>query len=457
MGATKYKTVSLFSGAMGLDIGLEETNRFELLAVVEKVPVFCQTIRKNRDLGHTNNSSLKIYETDICDLDPNTLLEDLQLKPGELDLLIGGPPCQSFSTTGKRGTIQDPRGTLIWQFLHFVEVLQPKFFLMENVRGLMSAAIKHRPIKDRPDKGGHLLDPEEEPGSVVKLFIEDIRKQNYRLDIFEVNVVNYGAPQLRERVLFFGNRLNHLIDFPEPSHGVDEEQGHVLQTSLFEMQNRKLQPFTTLGDALKGLAEENPVVLDFSPRKKKYLSLVPPGGNWRSLSPEIAQESMGKAYFSKGGRSGWWRRLSFDLPSPTIVTMPNHASTSLCHPTEVRALTLRECARVQEFPDYWIFAGSTQEQYTQVGNAVPIRLGRVSGDVLARHLDEAYAEQLAYRPGEHERFRLVYLKSHIRTRRWYKDGQEFVWEDGEDNCDIKYSPSKTMRKVRSFREARAEL
>lgn len=452
MGMTKYKTISLFSGAMGLDIGLEEAGRFELLATVEKVPVFCKTIRRNRDLGLTSNSNLRVYETDICDLRPETLLKDLNLQPGELDLLVGGPPCQSFSTTGKRGTIQDPRGTLIWQFLHFVEVLQPKFFLMENVRGLMSAAIKHRPIKDRPDKGGSPLDHEEEPGSVVQFFVDDLRKLSYRLDIFEVNAVNYGAPQLRERVLFFGNRLSHLVNFPEPTHGMNKGQEKILQTSLFDTLTTELRPFATLGDALKGLTEENPLVLDFSPRKKAYLSLVPPGGNWRSLPPDIAQESMGKAYFAKGGRSGWWRRLNFDLPSPTIVTMPNHASTSLCHPTEVRALTLRECARVQEFPDPWVFAGSIQEQYTQVGNAVPIRLGRISGSVLAQHLDEAYNEQLAQREGIHERFRLVYLKSHIRTRRWYKDGQEFIWEDGEDNSNIKYGPAKTTRKVRAIRE-----
>ena len=288
-----------------------------------------------------------------------------------------------------------------------------------------------------------------EPGSVVKLLIEDFRTLSYRLDIFEVNAVNYGAPQLRERVLFFGNRFNHRVDFPEPSHGMEEERKRAFQINLFDPPMQTLQPFSTLGEVLGDLIEEHQVILDFSPRKKKYLSLVPQGGGCRL--PSIDRRPR-----LRRGRSGWWRRLSLDLPSPTIVTMPNHASTALCHPTEVRALTLRECARVQEFPDYWVFAGSTQEQYTQVGNAVPIRLGRVSGEVLAKHLAEVYAEQLMYRQGEHERFRLVYLKSHIRTRRWYKDGQEFVWEDGEDNSDVKYGPAKTVRKVRSLREVVAE-
>src|SRR5207247_2253581 len=105
------------------------------------------------------------------------------------------------------------------------------------------------------------------------------------------------------------------------------------QPTLFEVEHHLL-PFRTLGEALAGLVDPNPIVMDFSPRKKSYLAMVPPGSNWRSLPEEIARESMGKAFLAKGGRSGWWRRLTFDLPCPTIVTMPNHAGTALCHPTE---------------------------------------------------------------------------------------------------------------------------
>lgn len=446
----QYTTISLFSGAMGLDIGLEHTGRFMTLAAVEKESIVCQGICRNRDKGRTANLDLRVYNKDICEIDPKHLLDELGLAPGELDLLVGGPPCQSFSTTGKRGTIQDPRGTLIWQFLRFVEVLQPKFFLMENVRGLMSAAVKHRPIKDRPEKGGPPLEPEEEPGSVVKLLVDDVQHLEYRLDIFEVNAVNYGAPQLRERVLFFGNRFNHVINFPEPTHGINDSSR--IQTSFFDMQSDELLPFRTLGDALAGLKEDNSVILDFSPRKKGYLALIPPGGNWRALPAEVAAESMGKAYHAKGGRSGWWRRLSFDLPSPTIVTMPNHASTALCHHTELRALTLRECARIQEFPDDWEFVGTAQEQYAQVGNAVPVRLGQISGEVLAALLDTTYHNGCSIQPGDHERLRIVYLQSHIRTRRWYKDGQEFIWEDGEENSGVRYGPARTQRRVKHIRE-----
>ena len=157
---------------------------------------------------------------------------------------------------------------------------------------------------------------------------------------------------------------------------------------------------------------------------------------------------MGRAYLAKGGRSGWWRRLSFDLPAPTILTMPNHAGTALCHPTELRALTLRECARVQEFPDEWEFCGRPAEQYAQVGNAVPVRLGRVCGELMAQHLDAIYDSGLKPALGNHPLCRVVYVKSHIRTRRWFSDGQMVVWQDGEENDGACYGSAKTLRKVR---------
>ncbi len=433
---------------MGLDIGLEQTGLFDHLACVEKIPAFCETIRHNRDAGRLTNAALKVYQKDIAELPPALVMKELRLARGDLDLLVGGPPCQTFSTTGKRATVQDPRGTLLWQFLHYVRELQPKMFVMENVRGLMSAALRHRPIKDRPDKGGPPLEPDEEPGSVIRHFLLDLR-HSYRIDCFEVNAVNYGAPQLRERALFIGNRFNRLVEFPEPTHG--EQRVENQQPSLFDEPDDStgnLKPYRTLREALEGLVETSPVIMDFSPRKKRYLSMIPEGSNWRSLPPEVAKESMGKAYLAKGGRSGWWRRLTFDLPCPTIVTMPNHAGTSLCHPTETRALTLRECARVQEFPDDWVFSGTTQQQYTQVGNAVPVRLGKVCGELVAQVLAALYKSGLKKTECNHPPYRIVYVKSHIRTRQWFKDGQTFVWQHGEKNGNAKYKPAKTERKVK---------
>jgi DNA (cytosine-5)-methyltransferase 1 len=329
---------------------------------------------------------------------------------------------------------------------------------MENVRGLLSAALRHRPIAERPDKGGPPLHPDEEPGSVVRAFADDLQRieeARYHMDCFEVNAVNYGAPQLRERALFIGNRYNAVVDFPDPTYGnPDADHGEGPQGEFFFADPKpKLSPWKTLRDAIGDLREENPLIMDFSPRKKRYLKLVPPGSNWRSLPTQEQQESMGLAWFAKGGRSGWWRRLTFDLPCPTLVTMPNHASTSLCHPTELRALSLGEYARIQEFPDNWQFCGTPAEQYAQVGNAVPVRLGKVAGEVIAAHLDRLALRKWHPDASGHQPYRTVYVQSHVRTRQWYKDGETFLWEEGGDNDHAQYAAPKTKRKTGVLKSA----
>ena len=178
--------------------------------------------------------------------------------------------------------------------------------------------------------------------------------------------------------------------------------------------------------------------------------MIPPGSNWRSLPEEIQRESMGLAWHAKGGRSGWWRRLTMDLPCPTLVTMPNHSSTALCHPTETRALTLREYARIQEFPDDWEICGKPSEQFAQVGNAVPVRLGEVAGTVVATKLDELKARGWKLGSKRPDSYRVIYVQSHVRTRMWYKDGETFLWNDGEAENDAEYSAPKTKRGVRKI-------
>jgi DNA (cytosine-5)-methyltransferase 1 len=452
MVADRHKVISLFSGAMGLDVGLGQTGRFEVLACVEREHAFCETIRANKRAGRLS-PGLQVFERDITFLEPGEVLEAVGLRPGELDLLVGGPPCQSFSTAGRRRTVLDTRGTLLWQFLRFVEAIRPRFFLMENVRGLLSAALRHRPMADRPEKGGPPLDPEEEPGSVVRQFAEDLQRfsgSGYHMDCFEVNAVNYGAPQLRERALFIGNRYNAVVAFPDPTHGppAEAQEG---ERGLFPCKPACGHlPWRTLHDAIGHLRDADPVLMDFSPRKKKYLEMVPPGSNWRSLPCAIQKESMGKAWYAKGGRSGWWRRLSYDLPCPTLVTMPNHAGTSLCHPEEVRSLSLKEYALVQEFPEDWEFRGTPAEQYAQVGNAVPVRLGQVAGEVIAGELDALASRNWRPFPSKPEACRVVYVQAHVRTRQWYKNGQTFVWADGQANGDAAYSAPKTVRKTRDL-------
>lgn len=432
----QYKVVSLFSGAGGMDAGLERSGRFTTVACVEKEEPFCDTLEANRDAGRLGTAETVVFRGSVEDVEPRDVMKACGLGSGDLDVLAGGPPCQTFSTAGRRGTLQDPRGMLLWEFLRYVNVFRPKYFVMENVRGLLSAGITHRPIQLRPDKGGPPLRPEEEPGSVVALWLADLREMTgneYRVDCFEVNAVNYGAPQLRERVLFVGNRVGRVVEFPPPSHG-NPHRARDQQSSLLD---NDLAPFATLGDALASVSKDDGEVMDFSPRKKEFLALVPEGSNWRALPESLQRESMGRAFHAKGGRSGWWRRLSRDLPCPTVVTMPNHASTAMCHPSETRALTLAECAAIQEFPLDWEFCGTTAKKYTQVGNALPVRLAEVAGEVLAAQLDRGDRPdpESAFAPT----YRRVYLHSHVRTRQWFKAGVTFAWRDGEDNSSAYYS------------------
>jgi DNA (cytosine-5)-methyltransferase 1 len=306
--------------------------------------------------------------------------------------------------------------------------MRPSFFLMENVRGLLSAGIKHRPIAKRSESP---LTAEEQPGTVAGMLLKDYESLGYRVDVYEVNAVNYGAPQLRERVLFIGNKYGLETEFPKPTHSQADKVARMSkQKTLFgDFTNKS---FRTLGEALAGLDDPNPEVLDFSPRKKKFLSLIPEGGNWRALPEGLRKESMGKAFSAKGGRSGWWRRLSFDLPCPCLLTMPNHASTALCHPTEVRALSVKEYARIQEFPDMWQFVGDTAEKYRQIGNAVPVRLGQVAAKVLADGLMAVGECGLSpVEPGGTvKKSRISYVMSHVRTKRWYQNGEAVIGGNG---------------------------
>lgn len=385
--------VSLFSGAMGLDLGLEQAG-FEPLVVNDVDSASVLTCRVNRP-------DLPVLDTGLEHLS----LDDFSAAAGRdlrgVPLIAGGPPCQAFSIMGRRRGVEDERGTLIFEFIRLVAEAKPAAFLMENVRGLHSMSLL---------PAGHIVQADQRwkltPGSLFTEVIEQFEALGYRVDTFLVNSANYGAPQVRERMICIGNRHGLISRFPEPQFSNRPSDG--------------LPPFTTLAQVIgEGFVDPDPTLMNFSARKLKYLAMVPPGGNWRSLPPEIQREAMGKQYFLKGGRSSSWRRLSWDFPSPTVHTLPNHATTSMCHPGELRALTVGECAAIQEFPRDWAIQGRPAERYRQVGNAVPVRLGRVAGHAVRDLLERIRSGEGA--TGEPSR--VSHLRPHVRVRSWWKGGE----------------------------------
>ncbi|MDR3424957.1 MAG: DNA cytosine methyltransferase [Alphaproteobacteria bacterium] len=394
----KTRFVSLFSGAMGLDLGLEKAG-LEAALCLENDPAAVATIKKNKP-------SLPIISESIVHVDGAEIKKASALK--EVELVAGGPPCQAFSVFGSRLGLQDSRGQLIFEYLRVVDELRPKVFLMENVRGLLSMSVvpkKHQ--KGLPESKRHLA----EPGSLLKELLKEFGKIGYRVDCFVVNAVNYGAPQIRERIILIGNRYGLLADFPSPQYSNRKEDG--------------LPPFKTLGDVIGGdFVDPDSEVMNFSPRKLKYLSMIPEGGNWRSLAIHIQKESMGKSWYLKGGRSAYWRKLSLSFPSPTVVTMPNHAGTSMCHPKELRAISVGEAMAIQEFPLDWKLCGSVTEKFRQVGNAVPVRLGTVAGETILRLLKRI--DRMEEEPLQAPQYRIIHLRPHVRTRQFWKDGQVYT-------------------------------
>lgn len=418
---------------MGLDLGLERAG-FEPAVCVERDPEAVSTIRLNRP-------NLPVLG-DICAVSGAELRATAGLATNEIALVAGGPPCQAFSVFGNREGIQDLRGQLLFEFVRVIDELRPLTFIMENVRGLLSMPIIP---KGKSSDLIHLNNPESyRHGSLLRMLLERFAEIGYHVDCYVVNAVNYGAPQIRERLICIGNRHGLLANFPDPQYSNRPEDN--------------LPPFRTLGDVIgDGFVDPCPEVMNFSPRKLKYLAMIPPGGNWRSLPIDIQKESMGKSWFLKGGRSAYWRKLSFAFPSPTVVTMPNHAGTSMCHPTELRAISVGEAAAIQEFPPDWNFSGNTTAKFRQVGNAVPTRLGYVAGATVKDLLQRiAKGECETVTPPTP---RIIHLRPHVRTRTFWKNGQAFsgdvsYYEDDESNpedgSDITDMPALRASQLQLF-------
>lgn len=362
MKKDKLVALSFFAGAGGLDMGFIKAG-FDIKLSVEIEEKYCSTLMKN-------HPSLNVRQGDIQDYDKARIYKEANLKEEEeIDIIIGGSPCQSFSTAGKRKAFDDPRGKAMIQFAKIIKEIQPRAFLIENVRGLLSASLKHRKTKERGD-GYPKLSKDEQPGSALKFLLSKFSDYNIEMEL--LNSAMYGVPQKRQRVFIVGIRkdLNKFFEFPEPTHNKDGTDGK--------------KKWISVAEALSELDEiEEHDYVNYSDERLKYMEMIPKGGgNWRDLPEEVMEAAMGGAYNSSGGRVGFFRRLKKDEPAPTLLTSPIQKSTNLGHPFENRPLSIQEYKKIQGFPLDYELTGTLNDQYTQIGNAVPVKLGYVLGSAI---------------------------------------------------------------------------
>lgn len=318
-----FTAIELFAGAGGLALGIEKAG-FNTLALIELDKDAADTLK-------TNRPGWNVICDDIANISPLELPEYFNLKIGELDMLSGGAPCQAFSYAGKRLGLEDARGTLFYHYAIFLQKLQPKIFLFENVRGLLTHDNK-RTYK-----------------TIVNVFTES----GYTIQKQVLNAWDYGNAQKRERLITIGIRNDLVgkiaIKFPLP---------HAYRP--------------VLRDVLQNVPKSEGV--QYSAYKRDIFNLVPPGGYWRDIPEDIAKKYMKTCWNMDGGRTGILRRMSMDEPSLAVLTSPTQKQTERCHPLESRPFNVRETARIQSFPDEWKFCGNVSSQYKQIGNAVPVNL-----------------------------------------------------------------------------------
>ena len=330
-----FSVLELFAGAGGLALGLEKAGlSCKLLNEID--PWACKTLRKNRP--HWN-----IVEGDIRQ-------QSFTNFRGEIDIVTGGFPCQSFSYAGKKRGLDDARGTLFYEFARTVKEVEPLICIGENVRGLVTH-----------DKGQTL-------NSMVKI-LEDLGYDVLTPQVLKA--VFHKVPQKRERLFLVGIKKESGITFnyPKPEKKMMNLSSALKAGDLFDT------------DVPESLGQSYPK------RKNEIMALIPPGGYWRDLPEEIQKEYMLKSYYLGGGKTGMARRISWDEPCLTLTTSPAQKQTERCHPEHTRPFQTREYARIQTFPDNWLFEGSMTQVYKQIGNAVPVNLAFALGKEIVKSLN----------------------------------------------------------------------
>ncbi|MDR1927812.1 MAG: DNA cytosine methyltransferase [Oscillospiraceae bacterium] len=334
----QFTAVELFAGAGGLALGIEQAG-FDTLVLIEFNKDAAATLRANRPAWN-------VICDDIANLTPYNLPDVFGIPVGELDMLSGGAPCQPFSYAGKGLGLDDARGTLFYHYAVFLEKLRPKTFLFENVRGLLT--------HDR--------------GRTYQTILDIFANAGYTIQKRVMNAWDFGVAQKRERLITIGVR-NDLADKIKLAFPTEHKHKPVLREVLSDVPPS--------------------VGAEYSEHKRKIFELVPAGGYWRDIPPDIAKKYMKSCWNMGGGRTGILRRMSLDEPSLAVLTSPSQKQTERCHPLEARPFTVRENARIQCFPDDWQFCGSVGSQYKQVGNAVPVNLAYEIAKQIHKGLEEA--------------------------------------------------------------------
>lgn len=334
----QYNLVELFAGAGGLALGLEKAG-FTSVLLNEKNKDACLTLKHNRP--NWNVSCKDVSEEDFTSL------------RNKVDVVSGGFPCQAFSYAGKKLGFEDTRGTLFFEFARAIKEINPNVFIAENVRGLLNH-----------DNGNTL--------NSIKNVIDELG-----YDLIEPRILKamfYKVPQKRERLILIGIKktISKSVNYNWPA---------------------ECPEVFTLRDALKkgklyGMDVEPSAGQLYPAHKKAVMDLVPEGGYWKDLPDEIQRSYMKGSYFLGGGKTGMARRLAWDQPSLTLTCAPAQNQTERCHPEETRPLQIKEYARIQTFPDDWVFQGSTSSIYKQIGNAVPVNLAAAVGRSVIRLLND---------------------------------------------------------------------
>ena len=346
--------IELCAGCGGLSAGLIKAGLTPIL-LNDNNRDCCETLK----LNHPNANI-------ICsDMEKLNLDEYIN----NCDLLAGGVPCQSWSQAGLQKGLDDDRGQLMLTFISIIEKIQPKMFLIENVKGL----ITHN------------------SGNSIKSIISKFPK-NYQIDYKLLNAFNYQVPQKRERVFIIGILKLHE-DMPKFTFPTPIEQKVVLRDILLP----QIEDNTNDGGDDNGGGDDNtlPKVEGASyPQKKIDLfKMIPQGGCWVNLPEDLQKEYLGKSYFSGGGKRGILYRLSMDLPSLTLLCTPSQKQTERCHPLEERPLNIQEYAKIQTFDSEYLFHGNTTSKYKQIGNAVPVKLAKHIGREILQYFTENIEEE----------------------------------------------------------------